>query len=72
MEPLLVKVMENGKRLEKPRSLKEIAGYSNQRLKKLSPEYKRFNNPHIYKVGISDALMNERDILIETFKKEWV
>lgn len=69
MEPLLVKVMENGKRLEKTRSLKEIADFSNQRLKKLSPEYKRFNNPHIYKVGISDALMNERDILIETFKK---
>ncbi len=69
-EPLLVKVMENGKRLEKPRSLKEIADFSSQRLKKLSPEYKRFDNPHIYKVGISNELMKERDILIEKFKKE--
>jgi len=69
-EPLLLKVMENGKRLEQPRSLKDIADYSNKRLKQLSPEYKRFNNPHIYKVGISDALMKERDTLIETFKKE--
>jgi nicotinate phosphoribosyltransferase len=69
-EPLLLKVMENGKRLEQPRSLKDIADYSNKRLKQLSPEYKRFNNPHIYKVGISDALMKERDTLIETLKKE--
>ncbi|HZL12462.1 MAG TPA: nicotinate phosphoribosyltransferase [Prolixibacteraceae bacterium] len=69
MEPLLVKVMENGKRLEKPRSLKEIASFSAERLKKLSPEYKRFDNPHIYKVGISDRLMKERDVLIETLKQ---
>ena len=69
-EPLLVKVMENGKRLENKRPLKEIAGFGIERLKKLSPEYKRFDNPHIYKVGISDQLMKERDILIETIKKD--
>jgi nicotinate phosphoribosyltransferase len=70
MEPLLVKVMENGKRMEKPRTLEEIASFSIGRLKRLSPEFKRFNNPHIYKVGISDKLMKERDILIETLKKD--
>ncbi len=69
-EPLLVKVMENGKRMEKPRTLEEIASFGIERLKKLSPEYKRFDNPHIYKVGISDKLMKERDILIETIKKD--
>jgi len=69
-EPLLVKVMENGKRLEKKRTLQEIANFSSDRLMKLSPEYKRFDNPHIYKVGISDKLMRERDILIETLKKD--
>ncbi|MDP2888392.1 MAG: nicotinate phosphoribosyltransferase [Bacteroidota bacterium] len=69
-EPLLVKVMENGKRMEKPRTLEEIASFSSGRLKSLSPEFKRFNNPHIYKVGISDKLMKERDILIETLKKD--
>ena len=69
-EPLLVKVMENGKRMEKPRTLEEIASFSIGRLKSLSPEFKRFNNPHIYKVGISDKLMKERNILIETLKKD--
>jgi nicotinic acid phosphoribosyltransferase len=31
--------------------------------------YKRFNNPHIYKVGLSERLKNERDWLIEVHKK---
>jgi nicotinate phosphoribosyltransferase len=68
-EPLLRKVMENGVRLSKPQSLSEIAQYSHDRLKNLSEEYKRFNYPHIYKVGISDKLKNERDRLIEEYKK---
>ena len=68
-EPLLQKVMENGVRLSKSRSLSEIAKYSRERVNNLPEEYRRFNNPHIYKVGISDKLRNERDRLIEEFKK---
>ena len=68
-EPLLQKVMENGVRLSKPQSLSEIAHYSRERLKNLPGEYKRFNYPHIYKVGLSDRLKNERDWLIEVHKK---
>ncbi len=68
-EPLLQKVMENGVRLSKPRPLSEIAQYSRERLKSLPEEYKRFNYPHIYKVGLSDRLKNERDKLIEEFRK---
>jgi nicotinate phosphoribosyltransferase len=68
-EPLLQKVMENGVRLSKPQSLSEIAQYCHERLKNLTEEYKRFNYPHIYKVGISDKLKNERDRLIEEYKK---
>jgi nicotinate phosphoribosyltransferase len=68
-EPLLQKVMGNGVRLSKPRSLSEIAQYSRERLKNLPVEYKRFNYPHIYKVGLSDRLKNERDWLIEVHKK---
>jgi nicotinate phosphoribosyltransferase len=68
-EPLLFKVMENGVRLSKSLSLTEIAQYSRERLQKLTEEYKRFNNPHVYKVGISDRLSNERDRLIEEYKK---
>jgi nicotinate phosphoribosyltransferase len=68
-EPLLQKVMENGVRLSRPHSLSEIAQYSRERLKNLPEEYKRFNFPHVYKVGLSDKLQNERDRLIEAYKK---
>jgi nicotinate phosphoribosyltransferase len=61
--------MENGVRLSKPHSLSEIAQYSRERLKNLPEEYKRFNYPHVYKVGLSDKLQNERDRLIEEYKK---
>jgi nicotinate phosphoribosyltransferase len=68
-EPLLHKIMEKGVRLSKLPSLPEIAKYSLERLNKLPEEYKRFNNPHIYKIGLSDRLKNERDRLIEVYKK---
>lgn len=68
--PLLQKVMEGGKRITKSLSLDEISSYSRNRLGLLSAEYKRFNNPHIYRVGISEELKNERDSLIALHKKQ--
>lgn len=68
-EPLLHKVIGNGIRLNTPRSPLEIVKYSRQRLEKLPDEYKRFDNPHIYKIGISTKLQTERDRLINEFKK---
>ena len=68
-EPLLHKVMENGVRLSKSRSLIEISEFRNERLSNLPEEYKRFNYPHIYKVGLSDKLRDERDRLIEKYRK---
>jgi nicotinate phosphoribosyltransferase len=70
MEPVLHKVMEKGVREKDPLSLKEIKQYSRSRLEKLPEEYKRFDNPHIYKVGISKRLQSERDRLIDEFKKD--
>jgi len=67
-EPLLELVMENGKRQITNRNLKEISEYSRERLRKLPEEFKRFNNPHIYKIGISNKLKTERDQLIEVHK----
>lgn len=69
-EPLLEKVMESGKRIAKPRSLNDIATYSKERLAMLPEEYKRFENPHIYRVGISDKLKKQRNDLIVALKKE--
>src|SRR5690606_5504185 len=63
-EPVLENVMDNGKRVVPSRSASEIAEYSKSRLEKLPEEYKRFQNPHIYKIGLSPKLKQERDALI--------
>lgn len=68
-EPLLHKVMENGKIVKRSGSLTDIANYSKERLEKLPEEYKRFDNPHIYKIGISRKLEAERNKLIDEYKK---
>jgi len=62
-EFLLQKVMENGKRLLPEPSLHDITGYAKKRLALLPAEYRRFENPHIYKVGISKKLMELRNNL---------
>lgn len=67
-EPLLEKVMENGKRVVASRSVTEISKYSQSRLDQLPNEYKRFQNPHIYKIGLSIALKQERDTLVQEHK----
>ena len=63
-ETLLEKVMENGKKILPPRTVSEIASYSKSRLEKLPEEYKRFQNPHIYKIGLSHQLKQDRDTLV--------
>ncbi|HET8753518.1 MAG TPA: nicotinate phosphoribosyltransferase [Salinimicrobium sp.] len=68
-EALLQKVMENGIRISEPRSLQEIKDFSAERLSKLPSEFKRFFNPHIYKVGLSQQLKDERNKIIEAHKQ---
>ncbi len=63
-EPLLGKVMEKGRRILPKSSIAEIAAYTKQRLMQLPEEYKRFQNPHIYKIGLSENLKLQRDQLI--------
>jgi len=65
-EELLVKVMENGNHIGERIEIKEIAQFCKSRLKKLKPESKRFENPHIFIVGLGDELRN----LQEKLKKE--
>lgn len=69
-EPLLQEVMNNGDvQIDIP-SAKDSAAYASSRLKKLNAEHKRFDNPHIYKVGISKKLMDLRDELTQTLKQK--
>lgn len=57
-ESLLSKVYDNGTNTSNYKSVNDIADYVKSRLQQLPNEHKRFENPHIYKVGISSRLMN--------------
>ncbi|MEX2581352.1 MAG: nicotinate phosphoribosyltransferase [Verrucomicrobiales bacterium] len=60
-EPLLHEALVDGERREAPRSTTEIAAYAKERLALLPPEYHRFENPHVYKVGLSPGLESLRN-----------
>jgi len=62
--------MKNGVQTVKLPSPAESAAYAKKRLERLNPEHKRFDNPHIYKVGISKKLMDLRDDLTQTMKNK--
>lgn len=66
---LLYKVMEDGKTLTRL-TVQEAAAYAKEGLAKLSPERKRFENPHTYKVGISSQLMELREELVHRHQKD--
>ncbi len=68
--PLLDQVMADGKRVQTPKNVQEIREFSLNRFQELPAEYKRFVNPHIYKVGISDTLKKIRDKLIQRAKRK--
>ncbi len=67
-EVLLQKVIHNGKVVIEMPDMTEIVNYKKERFAKLHSEYKRFDNPHIYKVGISKSLMNTRNQLLNSLK----
>ncbi|MCW8444409.1 nicotinate phosphoribosyltransferase [Fluoribacter gormanii] len=67
-EPLLQKVMENGKQLIPSKTLNEIAEFSRMRLSQLPDEYKRLDKPNIYQVGLSNQLKTKRNALINDIK----
>lgn len=70
-ESLLEKVMAGGRRLKGEQSVSQIAAYARQRLQQLPPEHKRFEFPHVYKVGLSQRLLALRNELMEKYKKKF-
>ncbi len=70
-EELLSKVMEKGKKLEVENKVARIAAYSRERLSHLPPEHKRFEYPHIYKVGLSPKLLARRNSLIRRYRQNF-
>lgn len=69
-EVVTSKIFENGKALVAKKSVKEISEYRKFRTSQLFDEHKRFEFPHIYKVGLSNSLMEMRDKLFTEFNKK--
>ncbi|MCL2069997.1 MAG: nicotinate phosphoribosyltransferase [Treponema sp.] len=65
IEALLMEQLREGKPLGKQPSLKEIRDRTIRNLESLDQSYKRFLNPHIYKVSITERL---RDLKLELIK----
>ncbi|HKI78349.1 MAG TPA: nicotinate phosphoribosyltransferase [Ignavibacteriaceae bacterium] len=63
-EEIQSKVFSDGKIIMKEKSINEIKEYVKERINKLPDEHKRFDYPHIYKIGISSKIMNLRNELI--------
>ncbi len=71
-QKLLKIVVKNGESISRKQSVKEIADYSAERLRLLDESHKRFQYPHLYKVGVSQELLNLRNDLkaeLEKFKE---
>jgi nicotinate phosphoribosyltransferase len=66
--PLLHKIMDKGKSMLKNNEPRDIAKLVKKRLEQLPEEHKRFNNPHIYKVGISEPLHQLRSELRKKYR----
>ncbi|MGM0547545.1 MAG: nicotinate phosphoribosyltransferase [Bacteroidota bacterium] len=69
-EPLLEKVIEDGERITESQSVQQIAEFSRKQLERLPTEFKRFENPHIYKIGLSEKLKDQRDTLVKHHKEK--
>ncbi len=71
IEKLLIKTMENGKRIYKRESLEEIKKYSETQLARFHKSYKRQIYPHVYKISHSKKLKELKRKLIVEYKNRW-
>ena len=67
-ESILHKAMDKGKICILKKSPEQISQFVKERLEKLPDEHKRFENPHIYKVGISEKLMKVRNEIVSNLR----
>lgn len=68
-EVIVGKVIENGELITDKKSISEISDYRKFRISQLPDEHKRFEYPHVYRVGLSESLMKLRDKLIIDIRK---
>ena len=70
LKSLLVPIFLGGELVYKMPSLKEIKEYAKSEIAALWDEHKRLDNPHIYKVDLSDALYELKNTMLETIRKK--
>ena len=63
-------VMDNGKILIEEQSPNEINAYLKKRFAQLPDEHKRFISPHIYKVGVSEKVLNLKNEMLKGIQKK--
>jgi nicotinate phosphoribosyltransferase len=67
--PLLRQVVKTGKVLTGVRqTVAQATTLAREQLAFLEDEVKRFENPHLYKVGVSGGLLRDRDAMVKAYK----
>ena len=62
---IMVPVFKSGKQVYDPPSLKQIRKHAEEEMGRIEAETKRFSNPHIYKVSLSDRLYQiKKDLFV--------
>lgn len=69
-ELLLREVVRDGEVVAERRTTDEVAEFARRRLAQLPEEHKRFENPHIYKVGLSEAMLETRTRVLEEAREQ--
>ena len=69
-ETIVKKIVDQGRVIMAEKNVAEISDYRKFRVSQLPDEHKRFEYPHLYKVGLSESLMSLRNKLITGIKKE--
>jgi nicotinate phosphoribosyltransferase len=67
-EPLLEPVVRGGRQMYEPPPLGAIRDRVRSQLERLHPGHTRFENPHVYPVGISPRLQSLREAMIQELR----
>ncbi|MBI4963794.1 MAG: nicotinate phosphoribosyltransferase [Desulfomonile tiedjei] len=65
---LMVPIFLDGRQVYQPPSLEEVKARAAKDIGSLEPEYKRFTNPHIYKVSLSDRSYQIKKGLLDFYQ----
>ncbi|MBI5572384.1 MAG: nicotinate phosphoribosyltransferase [Desulfomonile tiedjei] len=70
VEELLVPVFVGGKQVYQSPDLEAMRNRAAEQMASLEPEYKRFSNPHIYKVSLSDTVFQTKKELLSYYHEK--